>query len=441
MTQVSTKEAYRITFDVNDRDFDEYERLRFWESLRPWLCERGYTLYHPNYVWEGKICDEVVSFIPCHEDDSIPQHPYSVQGGTNPPGRDLVCLNLGGRVISAQDKWNRHVSLRLVKDASDEYKILRRISEEPGILSQDSFDCVIPVLDFLPLDGHWVVVMPRWGVVPFLPEFESIGEVLNAMRCLLKGLCFLRSKLIVHRDIKSANIVVNHIGFPDDLRENSMRKSLRREGKLVYCWIDFDSSVIFPSTSTLAERRLECGWYTIVGGGNYAYDVAQGELDYDPFAYDIGSLGQLFCQLAQHLTPIVPMLAPFLDMMITRDIPKRFTAPQALQFLEDICASITPAQFNVAYPPVQRVNEEKYDRWRHLPSSFVQQWSTHRAPTNISYFTRFLRWVCQYKRGYVAVQRIRRMWRDLSLQVPSAFQRILKGRIVAKQIEHYCTVY
>lgn len=67
----------------------------------------------------------------------------------------------------------------------------------------------------------------------------------------------------------------------------------------MYCWIDFDASVIYSPTSTPAERRMSVVPSIMVGGGNIAYDYAQGELDYDPFAFDVGSLGQLFCEQAQ----------------------------------------------------------------------------------------------------------------------------------------------
>ena len=38
------------------------------------------------------------------------------------------------------------------------------------------------------------------------------------------------------------------------------------------------------------------------------------------------------------------MLAPLLDMMTTRDIARRFTAAQALRFVEDIRRPLTAAQ-------------------------------------------------------------------------------------------------
>jgi hypothetical protein len=78
-----------------------------------------------------------------------------------------------------------------------------------------------------------------------------------------------------------------------DMMNNSLRGPLRRVGKIVYVLVDFNISIQFPQSSTPAERRLppEFSWC-----GPYARpaDTDQGELDYDPFAFDVGCLGVLF---------------------------------------------------------------------------------------------------------------------------------------------------
>lgn len=84
----------QITFDVNERDFDQHDRLNFWESMRPWLLERGYELYRPNYTWNGDVCDEVINFEPIHEFEGTVQHPYSPVGGSLKPSSDLTCFDL-----------------------------------------------------------------------------------------------------------------------------------------------------------------------------------------------------------------------------------------------------------------------------------------------------------------------------------------------------------
>ncbi|KAH7905960.1 hypothetical protein BJ138DRAFT_1225752 [Hygrophoropsis aurantiaca] len=59
-------------------------------------------------------------------------------------------------------------------------------------------------------------------------------------------------------------------------------------------------SVMFPPTSTPCERRLPAVESFIIGC-SFAYDTAQGELDYDPFAFNVCALGVLFCEYFQIL--------------------------------------------------------------------------------------------------------------------------------------------
>ena len=91
---------------------------------------------------------------------------------------------------------------------------------------------------------------------------------------------------------------MNHFGSPAHGRFNTLRGELRKEGQLIYALIDFDLSLLFPSTCTPAELRLpyNMSWH---GGSNQPKDTAQGELDYDPFAFDVGCLGVLFCDAFQ----------------------------------------------------------------------------------------------------------------------------------------------
>jgi len=128
---------------------------------------------------------------------------------------------------------------------------------------------------------------------------------------LLKALSYLHKNLIVHRvcswlfcaypiflyhklqDISDANIVVNHFCASGQMRCNSMRGQLRSSGHLVYALLDFDISIRFPPNSTPADMRLpsSLSWW---GSYDQPADTAQGELDYDPFAFDVGCLGVLF---------------------------------------------------------------------------------------------------------------------------------------------------
>ena len=91
---------------------------------------------------------------------------------------------------------------------------------------------------------------------------------------------------------------MNHIGRYDQIARNPLRHHIRSQRRALYAIFDFDCSIMFPRTSTPSERRLLAS-NSFITGGNFAYDTAQGELDYDPFAFDVGALGQLFCEMFQ----------------------------------------------------------------------------------------------------------------------------------------------
>ncbi|KAH7902869.1 hypothetical protein BJ138DRAFT_1168786, partial [Hygrophoropsis aurantiaca] len=229
------------------------------------------------------------------------------------------------------------------------------------------------------------------------------------------GLSLLHRHLIAHCDIKRGNILVNHFaGSTYFYSDNDLRPSLRRKGMLTYAWCGFDMSVMFPPTSTPSERRLPAVESFIIGC-SFAYDTAQGELDYDPFAFDVCALGMLLCDYFLHLTTIVPMLAPFLDRMITRDLSQRFTAPDALRFFEhEVLPSVTPTQFSARPATADRsLRPEWYDRWVGLDPQFARTWAEYRLP-RLEWSTRLLRWICEFDAGYAVVQWVRKVFRIMS---------------------------
>lgn len=95
------------------------------------------------------------------------------------------------------------------------------------------------------------------------------------------------------QDINTSNILVNHFGATCGNLDNDVRRTLRRDGQLVYAINDFDISIVFPPTATREECRLPIS-YACDGGQNQPLDTRQGELDYDPFVFDVGCLGVLF---------------------------------------------------------------------------------------------------------------------------------------------------
>ncbi|KIJ63031.1 hypothetical protein HYDPIDRAFT_29727 [Hydnomerulius pinastri MD-312] len=409
----------RIDFDPDSHDVGVDDHVTFYESIRPWLETQGYFLYNNSYELRKTPVDSAVYSYPSLETDGETRLPYSFFGGDS-EREDHYGNHRGppspvpGRVAFAQDSQHRHVALKLVKDGSVEYNIYRHLSQETRLFTSDQneFGCVIPPLDFLKLDGHWFIVMPRWGSSISIPWFSSIGEVLHFIHCCLKGISLLHSHLIVHRDIKAGNMLVNHFGDDFYKSSNQLRPSLRREGRLTYAFFDFNYSVMFSPTSTPSERRLPAS-ESFISFCSLAYDTAQGEVDYDPFAFEVCALGMLLCKQFQHVTTTVPMLAPFLDRMITRKIPLRFTAQEALQFFEEhVLPSVSLALSAVSAlaPDRTTVEPELYDRWTGLHPTFVRTWADYRLPP-LELSTRVLRWICEFSLGYTVAYNFRRILR------------------------------
>ncbi|KAG6834927.1 hypothetical protein H0H93_006309 [Arthromyces matolae] len=88
------------------------------------------------------------------------------------------------------------------------------------------------------------------------------------------------------------------------------------------------------------------------------------------------------------------MLAPFFDKMLTRDIPRRFTAQQSLDFLENVVYPGTSQEqldLGVEKPP----SEPCIDRWAGLDTNFVKEWAEYREPP-FPLTTRMLRFIGEY---------------------------------------------
>ncbi len=73
----------------------------------------------------------------------------------------------------------------------------------------------------------------------------------------------------------------------------------RRTSRVLYCLFDFNLSVQFSLDKPLHECRLIADPSTMSGTPYGPLDVSLGVCDYDPFAYDVACLGNMFrAQLA-----------------------------------------------------------------------------------------------------------------------------------------------
>jgi len=97
-------------------------------------------------------------------------------------------------------------------------------------------------------------------------------------------------------------MLVSHLpnGFMPEVKKNLVRKQLRFEGRLTYAIFDFDLSLMLPSGKPLSEYHLPID-VSFSGALNKPWGVAEAQLDFNPFAYDVGCLGIRFCQIFQVL--------------------------------------------------------------------------------------------------------------------------------------------
>jgi hypothetical protein len=103
------------------------------------------------------------------------------------------------------------------------------------------------------------------------------------------------------------------------------------------------------------------------------------------------------------------MLAPLLDRMVTQHVSQRFTASEALDFLEKFYYALPLDKLNVPVAePHSRYLPHHVDRWKGLPEEFVRTWSHHRV-SGPSLSVRLLRFICSCHIGAIIVRSMRRL--------------------------------
>ncbi|KAK7676331.1 hypothetical protein QCA50_020714 [Cerrena zonata] len=289
---------------------------------------------------------------------------------------EMPPLECYGLPSAATSNLRRDVMIKFFPTESNERTISQYLKEERQRV--DPLNRTIPVLDVFTLDARLSFsVMPRWGPAAFVRYngFDTVCTALQYADCLLKALAFLHKNMIIHRDPRPANVLVNfydnHERHPDTCR------AFFATGRARFALCDFGLSHIFPP-DTPPELRLrpaeESEW------GTYEYhlaDLESGDSMYDPFAYDVGCLGGLLCEMIGYLTPLVPPLAPFLDRMIGPDIPSRISASEAVRDFNYLIEQMDASSMQMrAIPPPKWSFDyvwQGHDRWAGLPESFIRE--------------------------------------------------------------------
>jgi hypothetical protein len=95
----------------------------------------------------------------------------------------------------------------------------------------------------------------------------------------------------------------------DHSRDRRLRAHFHDTDKALYAIYDFDMAVVFSGDASASECRLP-RWMSFQGVvTNRPQAIAEGEIDYDPFAWDVGCLGIALCEEFQ-VGPLIPERSP-----------------------------------------------------------------------------------------------------------------------------------
>ncbi|KAF9560145.1 hypothetical protein CPC08DRAFT_494024 [Agrocybe pediades] len=246
------------------------------------------------------------------------------------------------------------------------------------------------------------VVMPRWGSSIILAIPQTIKERLQIMHHALKSLAFLHRHNIIHGDINIDNFLEDDFRdgyFSPDYR---LRRRRRAAGCTRYAIFDFDCSRKISQKINRRDYWISTRSSYAWGTFNVTKDYARGELEYNPFITDVGALGVMFSNYFQHVTPRLPVLAPFIDMLTTHKLRQRFTASEALEFFENFYSDLSEEELKKYLPTIDSTYHPRpyydCDRWASVPPHLAKKWAIYREPP-LSLRTRLLRKL--FKHGWL----------------------------------------
>ncbi len=197
-------------------------------------------------------------------------------------------------------------------------------------------------------------------------------------------------------------MVVNCYRLDYDVQQFRVNLHEHRNGAdVVYAFMDYDQSIQLPLDVSVKKCRRPSGEACM---GSHLYkpeDVCLGEPEYNPFAFDVAMLGNMFrahllvkpclCLFvptfhlrlrSQGAVPMVPVLAALFDGMTTHVIQHRFSAQEALEVFMDNTESLSSDVLDT--PVTLRTNyETMFDPevyWSQLAPPLQAHWSRFRTP-------------------------------------------------------------
>ncbi|RDX55195.1 hypothetical protein OH76DRAFT_1397577 [Lentinus brumalis] len=383
-----------------------YEMRQFWSAYRDWLATRGFYLH----ALDRREYEREDMWYPPPTSTCAASLPYAERIAHDAIGE---CVPLPySKCAPAQDSHGRDVTIKLVNTYTYEYGIYQDLLRCDELFGQD-FQGVLPPVAILDTSYRFsFIVMPTWGTYNPLGDFETVGQVVRFMYCMLKGLRFLHSRRVAHRDIDQQNIMNNIYtlwrpsdAFPTRLAEH------RRTSRVLYCLFDFNLSVQFPLNTPLHECRLVSENCTFTGSAYIPWDVCFGAYDYDPFTYDVACLGNMFRAKFATIVRNVPEFALLFEKMTTYVIQDRLSASEAFACLRQTVKRLPDRVSDtdiILNPTLNFWDAERY--WSLVPPELAVAWAKYRTPPAPTWYT-LLDNILDYRFGQTMLLYIRRKLR------------------------------
>ncbi|KAL5492959.1 hypothetical protein ACEPAI_4407 [Sanghuangporus weigelae] len=289
-----------------------------WRDRYGMLESHGYQLrprYNPNWVLSWLNTKKPASR---HEDYHFHNNPMNMDA------------------IRVSDR--RKVFLKRVRTGSREIDIIRFLSEPERLQDPNNHTAAL-------LDVFTDYNDPRFSymVMPLLcpyyyPDFYSVDEVVEFMRQLLQGLCYMHELNIAHRDCSELNLMMDADAmYPNGFHpatytmdasgyKRAYPKRRRDVKDLRYYFIDFGISSIFGPD----EPRKVLG----VHGQDDEVPELSLDVPYDPFLVDVFILGNLFRKAFLNRYSNLDFLLPLVERMTTRDCRERLASFSALRLFD-----------------------------------------------------------------------------------------------------------
>ncbi|KAI0821642.1 hypothetical protein BC628DRAFT_1505477 [Trametes gibbosa] len=361
--------------------------MSFWDSYRKVFASVGITLYDLRLYGKWILSNMVPSQRPA----VLPfangcRH-------TSPLTECFLQYYLG----CGQDDMQCNVIIKLVDHGTDEHQIYSRLSRCEALYDPCKFAGVLPPTAILTSPhGFSFVVMPMWTTAYRLrlQQLDTIRQVFSFIRCTLMGLSLLHTHRIAHRDIDDSNIVTNWFCYDNDW-DHRLQRILEhcQTPDALYALFDFDLSIQLPAETSLKHCRRPADEALIGKSFYHPGDITMGESYYNPFAYDVACLANIFIFHFSEAIPLVPLLAPLFGKMTISPVANRFTAEEALTFFREIEAACSPEVLdgNIVLKASEEALDDPNVYWARVSPDMQRRWQSHRPmlPTRT---IRLLRW-------------------------------------------------